>query len=209
MSVTAIGDTTAPLLCLGLLYQEEDTIQRLDKRMNERFKSMKFSRGSANKSIPTLVKDGLIELVEKGDKPTLARYRITPAGEAHFLEWLRQTDLKPAVRDVLQCKLEFFEFEEMRGVIDALKEQAIEFGASGDRAHEKLQSEMRVRRRREASGQPESWRLRLRIAKAGDAATLGYMMRDRLNETIEDLERIYEDFGGENSAGGTEGGGDE
>jgi DNA-binding PadR family transcriptional regulator len=204
MSVTAIGDTTAPLLCLGLLYQEADTVQELDRRMNGRFKSMKFSRGSANKSVPNLVKDGLIELVEKGDKRTLDRYRITPAGEAHFLEWLRQTDLNPAVRDVLQCKLEFFQFEEMRGVIDALKEQAREFAASADREHVQMHADMRVRRFQEKRGQPPSWRLHLRIAKAGDAARIGYMMRDRLNETIEELEGVYDTFRSIESGGGDE-----
>jgi DNA-binding PadR family transcriptional regulator len=202
VSVTAIGDTTAPLLCLGLLYQHEDTIKGLDKRMNERFKAAKFSRGSANKSIPNLVKEGLIELVERGDKPTLARYRITPAGEAYFLEWLRQTEPKPMVRDVLQCKLEFFQFEEIEGLVVALKEQAIAFGTSADLAHEAMQTDQRIRRERVRRGQPPSYRLALRIAKTKDAAKLGYLMRDRLIEAIEELEEIQETFGS------IEGGGD-
>ena len=89
--------------------------------MKRRFKAAKFSRGSANKSIDSLAKDGHIKLVERGDKRTLNRYRITPAGAAYFIKWLRQTELPPMVRDVLQCKLEFFELEEMPGVIKAIK----------------------------------------------------------------------------------------
>ena len=194
VSVTAIGDTTAPLLTLGLLYQEEDTIQGLDKRMNRRFKAANFSRGSANKSIDSLGKDGLIELVERGDKRTLNRYRITPAGAAHFIEWLRQTELPPMVRDVLQCKLEFFELEEMPGVIQAIEEQAFAFGAAGDIALETAQSERRIRRERERRGQPPSWRLALRIAKTQDASHLGYLNRDRLNFIVDELKEIYETF---------------
>ncbi len=204
VSVTAIGDTTAPLLCLGLLYQQEDTIQGLDQRMRRRFAPAKFSRGSANKSINNLVKEGHIELVAKGDKRTLARYRITPSGSAYFVEWLRQTELPPMVRDVLQCKLEFFEFEDMPGVIEAIEEQAFAFGASADLAHETLQAEQRIRRDRQKRSQPPSWRLALGIAKTKDAVNLGYKMHDRLNEAVEELKEIYKTFSSIEDGGGDE-----
>jgi DNA-binding PadR family transcriptional regulator len=196
MAVAAIGDTTARTLCLGLLRQKEDTTQGLDQRLKRRFASAQFTRGSANKSIPGLVKQGLVELVEKGDKPTLDRYQITPAGEAYFLEWLRQAELSPMVRDVLQCKLEFFELEELPGTIEALEEQAIAFGDAADKAHETLQSKQRLRREREKRGQPPDWRLELSIAKTNDAANLGTAMRDRLNAAAEQLKGILETFSG-------------
>jgi hypothetical protein len=136
----------------------------------------------------------LIELVEKGDQPTFARYRITSTGVAYFLDWLRQTELPPMVRDVLQCKLEFFQFEEMPAIIEALEEQAFAFGASADIAHEMLQSEQRRRRDRRKRGQTSSWRQELSIAKTKDAVNLGQKMRDRLIEAVEELKEIYETF---------------
>jgi DNA-binding PadR family transcriptional regulator len=194
MAVAAIGDTTARILCLGLLRQKADTIQGLDQRLKRRFASANFTRGSANKSIPGLLEKGLVELVETGDKRTLDRYRVTPIGETYFLKWLRQAELPPMVRDALQCKLEFFELEEMPDVIEALEEQAISFGAAADLAHEMLQSEYRLRRDRARRGQPPSWRLALGIAKTKDAANLGNGMRDRLNAAVEELKDVYETF---------------
>jgi DNA-binding PadR family transcriptional regulator len=194
MAALALGDASARVICVGLLRQKPDTIQGLDRRLRVRFASAKFTRGAAHKSIPGLARQGLVELVERGDKPTLDRYRITAAGEAYFLDWLRQTELPPIVRDVMQCKLEFFEFEELPGVIEGIEEQAIAFGAAADIAHEKLQSEQRLRRERQRRGQQPNWRQALSIAKTKDAANLGNAMRDRLNAVVEEMNEIQETF---------------
>jgi len=195
MAALAVGDASARVICIGLLRQKPDTIQGLDRRLRLRFASANFTRGAANKSIPGLATQGLVELVERGDKPTLDRYRITAAGDAYFLDWLRQTELPPIVRDVMQCKLEFFALEELPGVIEGIEEQAIAFGAAADIAHERLQSEQRLRRERARRGQPPDWRQALRIAKTKDAANLGNAMRDRLNAVVDELNEIRETFG--------------
>ena len=194
MAALAFGDASTPVLCLGLLRQKSDTIQGLDRRLQLRFASANFTRGSASKSMPGLIKQGWVELVEKGEKRTLDRYRITPAGEAHFLDWLSQTELPPMVRDVMQCKLAFFEFEQLSGVIEGIEEQAIAFGVAADIAHEDLQSEQRRRREQNRRGQPPDWRLALSIAKTKDLAKLGKAMKDRLNALVEELQEIHETF---------------
>jgi DNA-binding PadR family transcriptional regulator len=201
MAALALGDASARVVCIGLLRQKVDTIQGLDRRLKLRFASANFTRGAASKSIPGLTRQGLVELVETGDKPTLDRYRITAAGEAYFLDWLRQTELPPMVRDVMQCKLEFFEFEELPGVVEGIEEQAIAYGAAADIAHETLQSQQRLRRERERRGQPPDWRQALSIAKTKDAANLGNAMHDRLNAVVAELKGIQETF----SAGGGDG----
>lgn len=198
MTALALGDASAPVICAGLLRQKPDTIRGLEKRLQLRFASANFTRGAASKSIPSLAKKGLVELVERGDRPTLDRYRITAAGEAYFLDWLRQTELPPMVRDVMQCKLEFFEFDELPGVIEGIEEQAIAYGVAADIAHEILHSEQRIRRERKRRGQPPVWRQALSIAKTKDAANLGNAMRDRLHALLEELKEIQETF----SAGG-------
>jgi len=182
------------VVCLGLLRQKVDTIQGLDRRLKFRFASANYTRGAASKSIPGLARQGLVELVETGDKPTLDRFQITAAGEAYFLDWLRQTELPPVVRDVMQCKLEFFELDELFGVIVGIEEQAIAYGAAADIAHETLQSEQRLRRERERRGQQPDWRQALSIAKTKDAANLGNAMRDRLNAVVEELKEIQHAF---------------
>jgi DNA-binding PadR family transcriptional regulator len=194
VSVTAIGDLNAPVLVLGLLHQQEDTIAGLDLRLQRQFAAAGFSRGSANKSIPGLAERGLIKLVERGDKSTLARYRITPVGTEYFLSWLRQTELSPTVRDVLQCKFAFFQLDEIPGIIEALEDQAITFDAAVDLANDTLQAEQRVRRNRKRRGNPPSLPEALSIAKTKDAVNIAQKMRDRLNEAVDELRDIHEEF---------------
>jgi len=194
MAALALGDASAPIICIGLLRQKPDTIRGLNRRLKLKFASADFARGSASKSIPGLLKAGLVELVVKGDKPTLDCYRITHAGEAHFLNWLRRTELPPIVRDVLQCKLEFFELAELPHVIEGMEEQAIAYGAAADIAHETLQNEKRLRRQREKRGQPPNFQLELNIEKTKDLANLGIAMRDRLNDAVEGLKELKERF---------------
>ncbi|HXM87086.1 MAG TPA: hypothetical protein VN889_05590 [Solirubrobacteraceae bacterium] len=194
MAALALGDASARVICIGLLRQKPDTIRGLDKRLQRQFASANFTRGSASKSIPRLAGRGFVELVERGDNPTLDRYRTTPAGEEHFVDWLRKTELPPVVRDVMQCKLEFLEFEELADAIEGIEEQAIAYGAAADIAHETLQARQRLRRERERRGQPPDWRQALSIAKTKDAANLGNAMRDRLNAVVEELKEIQETF---------------
>ena len=55
-----------------------------------------------------------MRLVEKGRRePSLDRYEATAEGVELLREWLRHTELPPAIRDVLQCKLEFVEREDL------------------------------------------------------------------------------------------------
>jgi DNA-binding PadR family transcriptional regulator len=194
MPATALGDASTPVLCIGLLRQKSDTIQGLERRLKNKFAPANFTRGSASKSRSGLVRAGYVELVEKGEKPTLDSFRVTAAGEAHFLAWLRQIELPPIVRDVVQCKLEFFEYEELPDVILMVEEHAIAYGAGADIAHEELQEEQRRRRERRRRRQPPDWHLELNIAKAKDLAKLGNAMKDRLNALVGELKAIQETF---------------
>ncbi len=189
MAAIAVGDPSARALCLGLVVQQEDTTQGLDRRLKRHFSSANFTRGAASKSIPRLAAEGFVELVEEGSKPTLHRYKATSAGEAYFLDWLHQTELPPAVRDALQCKLEFFAIEDVATLIEAVQDQKEAFTAAADVAHEKLDIQKRARRRRRR-GNGVDWRLELGIIKWKDAAKLANVMAERLEALHEDLEDL-------------------
>jgi hypothetical protein len=194
MAALALGDASAPVICIGLLRQKPDTIQGLERRLKNKFATTNFTRGSASKSIPGLVRSSLVELVEKGDKPTLDRFRVTPAGETYFIAWLRQTELPPIVRDVTQCKLEFYDPEELSAVIDMIEEQAIAYGTAADLAHGEMDDEERRRRQRKRRGQPPDWHLELTIVKMKDLAKLGNAMEDRLTALADELKDVQERF---------------
>lgn len=189
MAAISVGDTSARALCLGLVIQQEDTIQGVDRRLKRRFSSANFTRGAASKTIPRLAAEGLVELIGEGSKRTLHRYRGTPAGEAYFLEWLHQTELPPAVRDALQCKLEFFAIEDVSTLIEAVEGLEDAFTAAADIAHEKLGKERGLRRRQRRAGAVD-WRLELSIIKTKDAAKLATVMAERLEALREDLEEL-------------------
>ena len=198
MPITKVGETSQKILCLGFVIQQEDTAQGVERRMKRRFSSERFTRGIANKSLPSLAKDGYVELVEKGAEEPLDRYRATPEGEEHFFTWLRQTELPPTVRDALQCKLEFYEMAELPAAIESIGEQQEAFGAATNIAHERLQEEKRARRERRKRDLPTDWRLELRIAKAKDAVKLGGMMTKRLKAVRADLQQILDAYNIEN-----------
>ena len=190
MAATTVGETSQKMLCLGFVIQREDHAQGVDARIKKRFASERFTRGAALKSLPTLAAEGLLELVREGAERPLDRYRATPDGEEKFFEWLRRTELPPTVRDWLQCKLEFFEIEELPEVIEDIGQQQEAFSAATNIAHERLQDEKRIRRERTRDDKPTSWRLEFRIAKAKDAVRLGNLMVERLKHLRGDLEEL-------------------
>lgn len=198
MPTTTVGETSQKILCLGFVVRQEDTAQGVERRMKRRFSSERFTRGIANKSLPSLAEDGYLEVVEEGAEQPLDRYRATPDGEEHFFEWLRRTELPPTVRDALQCKLEFYEMAELPAVIESMGEQQDAFAAATNIAHERLQEEKRARRERRKRNLPTDWRMELRIAKAKDAVKLGGMMAKRLKTVRADLQEILDAYNIEN-----------
>ncbi len=174
------------MLALGLVIQREDTVRGINRRLNRRFSSARFTRGSAHNNLPSLAAGGLVRLVEKGSQPPLDRYAATEKGEEEFRAWLHQTELPPAVRDALQCKLEFFELEDIPALIEAVHEQEEAFTDATEIAHERLHMEQKARR---ASGKTD-WRLELRLIKTKDAAKLGGLMAERLEALREELDEL-------------------
>jgi hypothetical protein len=190
MAATAIGDTSVGALCLGLLIQRPDTAQNLERRLKRTFASANFTRGAARKALTRLEEQALVELVEHGSKRTLDKVQPTPAGQDYFIGWLHQAEVPPTVRDALQCKLEFFEIEDVPELIELIQALADAFTHASDVAHETLANEQRRRRIRNREGHLPDWPLDRRILKTKDAAKLGTVLVDRLEELRENVEEL-------------------
>ena len=186
MARLAAGDISPRMLCLGFVVQREDTVGGVKRRLDSRFSSARFDRGSALKNLPSLAAEGLVQLVEKGDEPSLDRYAATQEGVEYFDEWLHQTELPPALRDALHCKLEFFELEDIPKLIEAVEVQEEAFTAASGIAHERLGRQQKARR----ASRKADWRRDLRIIKTKDAARLGGLMAERLESLREELEDL-------------------
>jgi hypothetical protein len=191
IAIGAVSETSARNLCLGFVIQKEDTVQGIERRLKRRFSAARYTRGSASKYLSTLATEGLVELGEND------RYRATAEGEADFYGWLRETEMPPAVRDVLQCKLEFFDIEELPEAIKTVRELEEVFSAATDIVQEQLHKEKRARRARRKRGRPPDWDLEMRIMRTKDAATFGALMGERfeaVRDELDELQAAYLEF---------------
>lgn len=196
------GDFTPRMIVLGLVIQQEDTVAGVARRMNDQFPAARWPRGSAYKNLPSLASEGFLRLIEEGppNEPTLDRYAGTPEGVEVLHGWLRSTELPPGVRDVVQCKLEFVEEEDLLAFIQIVKEEEQAYTFAYDIAHTQVRREQRSRLARE---RPVGWRIRLRGIQNKDEARLWSLMSKRLGRLREELEELL----GEISNGSVDGGG--
>jgi DNA-binding PadR family transcriptional regulator len=113
---------SASMAVLGLVVQRPDTIAGVAFRLSETFPRARWSPGAAHSNMPNLAKQGLLRVSQEGPEPTLDRYEATPRGVDEFRRWLaRSSSLPPALRDGLQAKLEFIEFQELAGFIETVR----------------------------------------------------------------------------------------
>ncbi len=123
---------------LGLVVQKTDTVNGLGVRLIERFPHAQWSRSVAHNSLPSLEKQGLVRMVDRGAERALDRYEATDEGVGEFREWLRTSSAAPlALRDAVHAKLEFAEERDVPDLILAIREEeeacAREFAAASSR----------------------------------------------------------------------------
>ncbi len=189
MSALSSGDLTPRMIVLGLVVQQPDTVAGVDRRLADQFAFARFTRGSAHKNLPSLARKGYVRLLEHDPRgeASLDRYVATHDGVAHFRGWLRRRELPLAVRDALQCKMEFLEPDDLLALIATVREEAHAYASACDRAHSRLLGEQRLRR---ALSDPPDWRARLRGIQSKDEATLWALMSQRLERVAGELEAL-------------------
>jgi DNA-binding PadR family transcriptional regulator len=193
MPTFSSGELTPRMMVLGLVIQQRDTVAGVDRRLADQFASARFSRGSAHKNLPSLAEKGYVRLVRKGppDEPTLDCYEATPKGVELLRGWLRHTEMPPAIRDALQCKLEFLEREDLAALIQLVREEEYAYTCACDIARSRVLREQRSRRAREM---PVDWRVRLGGIRSKDEATLWGLMSQRLERLRDELEELFDEI---------------
>jgi DNA-binding PadR family transcriptional regulator len=187
MSTFSSGDLTPRMMVLGLVVQQPDSVAGVARRLADQFASARFPKTSAHNNLPSLAAKGYVRLVAPGDKASLDRYEATAKGVELLREWLHRTELPPAIRDALQCKLEFLEREDLAALIQLVGEEEQAYTAAFDIAHTRVRREQRARL---ARGGPVDWRVRLRGVQNKDEAMLWSLMAKRLEHLREDLEEL-------------------
>lgn len=201
MTMFSAGDPSPRMMVLGLVIRQEDTVAGVDRRLADQFASARFSRGSAHKNLPSLAEKGYVRLIENGppQEPTLDRYEATPKGVELFRGWLRHTELPPAIRDALQCKLEFLEREDLAALIEIVREEEEAYTVACDIARSRVLGEQRSRR---ARPKPADWRVRLRSIQSKDEANLWSLMSQRLERLHDELEGLLDEISNAPAGGG-------
>jgi DNA-binding PadR family transcriptional regulator len=197
------GDLTASMAILGLVVQKTDTVNGLGVRLIERFPHAQWSRSVAHNSLPSLEKQGLVRMVDRGAERALDRYEATDEGIGEFREWLRTSSAAPlALRDAVHAKLEFAEERDVPDLILAIREEeeacAREFAAASSRLN--VQWQLR-RLGPPGGGERRSGETdlggRVRHALMTDEAMLWGMRARRLRRLRQELEDTVEEPDGD------------
>jgi DNA-binding PadR family transcriptional regulator len=181
------GDFTASMAILGLVVQKADTVNGLGTRLLERFPHAQWSRSVAHNSLPSLEKQGLVRMVDRGAERALDRYEATDEGVDEFREWLHTSSAAPvALRDAVHAKLELAGEEDLPDLIAAIREEeeacALQFAAASSR----LNLEWQRKRLGPPTGEDPSGRVR--SALMTDEAMLWGMRARRLRRLRQELE---------------------
>lgn len=104
---TRRGELSASTAVLGLLIEQSDSIAGLARRLPERFPRAGFNRNAAHKALPSLERQGLVCVVERGRVRSLDLYGATPMACGAYREALRASAAAlPTVPDGLRAWLE-------------------------------------------------------------------------------------------------------
>jgi DNA-binding PadR family transcriptional regulator len=179
------------MMVLGLVVQQPDSVAGVARRLADQFASARFPKTSAHNNLPSLAEKGYVRLVAAGEKSTLDRYEATPEGVELLRAWLRRTELPLAVRDVLQCKLELIEHEDLAALVQIVREEEDAYTSAHDMAHSRM---LRERRSWRAHDGPVDWHTRLRAIQTKDEVNLWGLMSQRVERLREALEKLLDEM---------------
>lgn len=183
---------------LGLVVEAADTAAGIAFRLQEQFPLAQFPDNAAHNNLPSLAKQGLVELVEKGKRSSLDCYRATGEGRTLLQTWVRESDAAPlAWRDALRGKLAFAERESLIAVLEEISEKEAlctrEYGVAHRRVVKKRDWTRRI------AGERPDWRAGLRDLLEADEATLWALQARRLQRLRENIEELLQEFGPESA----------
>ncbi len=161
------GELSASTAVLGLLIERPDSIAGLTSRLPERFPQARFSRNAANaahKALPSLSKQGLVSVLERGRVHSLDLYQATEAGCDSYRRALRASaGALPAIPDALRAWLEQVGDEaELREFVDVVGQLEAACSAEYVAARKRFRADRRLRALRGAT--EEGWQQRVELA---------------------------------------------
>jgi hypothetical protein len=177
---------------LGLVIQEADTAAGVGARLVERFPRARWSRSVAHNDLPSLARQGLVRVVQRGARPSLDRYEATPAGVEQFRGWLRASSMAPPMlRDALSAKLAFSQREDLPRLLEAIREEERICIAEFEAAQMRLGAARRLGQLGPANG--SDWAGRVQNAVMTDEAMMWGQRAKRLQCLRQELEDPDED----------------
>lgn len=184
------GELSASVAILGLLVEQPDCTAGVSRRLAERYPRARFARNAAHSIIPSLERQGLVQVVDGSEGRSRREYEITRQGVEDFQAWKRTSPTQPPpLRDALRAKLEQADGEEeLAALIEVVASEEELCAAECDAAHARLAASRRRRRARASEG--DDWLSRLDLVLLADETVIWAARAERLQRLRASLERM-------------------
>jgi DNA-binding PadR family transcriptional regulator len=178
---------------LGLVIEQPDSATRLCQRLQERFRSARFTHSTAHNALTRLTRQGLVRPVRAGGGPDLERrFEATERGRAYFHAWMcRASPAAPTLREELLAKLEFCAPEDLARLIEAIACEERACASMFAAAQGRLSGEELLHARPVAPR--EHWAALMRRATLREEAAIWGMRFKRLERLRTRLEGLSEE----------------
>jgi DNA-binding PadR family transcriptional regulator len=161
------GNLAATQAILSLFLDGPDTLRSVRRRLRQEYADARWSRTIVDSSIPALVAQGLLGLIETGAKPGDSLFEITEQGVSEFKKWMRESPRAPApIREPLQLWIEHSTPDELPALLAVIRESETAVGHEIEVAKRRFDAEWR--RGRFGPADSSDWNGRIRYAIFGD-----------------------------------------
>jgi DNA-binding PadR family transcriptional regulator len=142
MSRTRAAGLSAGEAVLGLVIEQPDRGFSLERRLNQRFGSARFSYSTAYNALYRLERQGLVRVADgiahgSGE----AIYEATPEGVEHFRRWVRSSTHAPVMREEIHARVALCEPHDLPRLIEILHAEELTCLAELDGVRERIVAE--------------------------------------------------------------------
>jgi hypothetical protein len=186
MPPSSKGNLAATKAILSLFADGPDTHAGVKVRLRLAFPHASWSRSIVNNTLPALVTQGHLLLVEPGKTRGDDLYEITEAGMAEFRRWMREAPRSTGpMREPLELWIEHSSPEELPRVLAVVSENEQEAAQKANEAYKRLNRERALGRLGPADG--SDYRGRVRYAMLANTVRYWEQRVDRCKTLRMDL----------------------
>jgi DNA-binding PadR family transcriptional regulator len=138
---------------LSLFLDGPDSLANIRKRLRREYGDARWSRSIVSSTVPSLVEQGHLRLIEQGEKTADNIYEATTKGVKEFRRWIQEFPRAPTpVREPLQLWIEHSTRDELPMLLAVIRESEQAALREVDEAQRRLNNERMLGRLGPADG---------------------------------------------------------